>query len=229
MRHQGTVINTGSRVILAFLQLPDAPHKCLCIQTDTLPDYYREIINRLVQSDEGQTAVEFYTVLARHKVEGVNKDLLTVLHQAGQLLALPIDNVQMNPMPNTAIPLRQVLNALGRNVPHGQGVPPSDQFSEPKKFNQFEQNQQADLDGNRKLMAQSKLRQAQLLESDATRYRNEAYDLDPTLRPMTTVSPAPVAAPADFTEAVTTLEDIAATYSDAEPQLNLFSDDNPNA
>ena len=234
MRHVGTIQNTGSRVILAFLQLPEAPHKCLCIQVDSLPEYYREVLNRLVQSDEGQNATELYTVLGRYKMEGVNKDLLTVLHQAGQLLSLPIDNILMNPMPNHSFPLREVLTSMGRIVPHGMGQK-SDQYAEPKRFNQFEQNQQADLDGNRMMIATSKIRQAQLLESDAKRYRDEAYEMVPSLRPVSANAPEPLPAamtpPADFSQQIGAMEGIASSYTGESDttQLNLFPDTNPNA
>jgi hypothetical protein len=244
LRHVGTIQNTGSRVIVAFMQLPEAPQKCLVIQTDSLPEYYKESINRMVQSEEGQAATDFANVLGRYKVEGQNKDMLTLLHQSGNLIALPIDNVVMTPVSSMSIPLRDVLIQLGRDVaPRTQAQ--ADQYAQPKKFNQFEQNQQADLDSNRALMAQSKLRQAQLLEDDARKYRNEAYELQPSLRPLQQAvapsQPAPAITQgngelsADFTPQVNAMASIASTYGKDAPaetgetQLNLFPDSNPNA
>ncbi len=229
MRHIGTIQNTGSRVVVVFLQLPEASHKCLIMQLDSLPDYYREVVNRLLHSDEAQTAVEFYEVLARNKAEGVHKDMLQILHEAGQLVAMPIDNILMNPAPNTAIPLRDVLSAIGRTIsPRGEV---SDQYAQPKKFNQFEQNQQADLDKNRHLIAQSKLRQAEVLEADARRYRLEAYAIEPSLRP-TAAAPTHIASTVTndgiTTQQLNELADIASSYGDAAPQLDLF-EGNPNA
>jgi hypothetical protein len=242
LRHIGTIQNTGSRIIVAFMQLPEAPQKCLVIQTDSLPEYYKSSINNMLQSDEGQAATDFANVLGRHKVEGMNKDMLTLLHQTGNLIALPIDNVVMTPIPSMSIPLRDVLIQLGREIsPRTQAQ--ADQYAQPKKFNQFEQNQQADLDNNRSLMAQNKLRQAQLLEEDARRYRNEAYELQPSLRPLQqAAAPSQPAPPmpqgtgevsADFTPQVNAMESIASNYGKDAPkgdeQLNLFPDNNPNA
>jgi len=194
LRHVGKIHNTGSRVLVAFMQLPDAPQKCLVIQVDSLPEYYRELINRLVQSEEGQAATDFAMVLSRHKIEGANKDVLTALHQAGQLIPLPVDNVVMTPIPSIAVPLREVLTQMGKVVPSGNAQAQADQYAPAKRFNQFEENQQADLDNNRVMMAQSKLRQAQLMEDDARRYRAEAYEMAPQLRPMTSTSIAANAA-----------------------------------
>lgn len=229
LRHLGIIQNTGSRVIVAFMQLPEAPQKCLVIQLDTLPDYYKETINRIVQSDEGQAANDFAMVLSRHKVEGMNKDLLTVLHETRNLIPLPIDNLLMTPAPGMSFPLREVLRQMGRNVPTGQPGQ-ADQYAEPKRFNQFEENQQADLDQNRLMIAQSKIRQAELLEADAARYRNEAYEIAPHLRPavrhQAPITPAaPIEPAADFLPQVSAMEDIA---SGRETQLDLFGN-NPNA
>jgi hypothetical protein len=237
-RHTATIQNTGSRVIVAFMQLPDAPHKCLVLQLDTLPEYYRDLVSRLVQSDEGQAATDFAMVLSRHKVEGMQKDLLTLLHQAQQLIALPIDNILMNPMANMSIPLRDVLVGMGRSVSAPNPMDPN-QYAQPKKYNQFEENQQADLDKNRAGLAKAKLSQAQMLEADAARYREEAYSMMPSLRPMsahaaastetaaTTAAP-PIPTPADFKAQVGEMADIASTYS-SDDQLPMFPENNPNA
>lgn len=228
MRHIGRVKSTGSRVALIWLQLPDAPQKCLVAQLDSLPEYYKATVGKILESDEGQNAVELYAVLNRRKAEGANISLLEALHRGGHLAALPVENIEMLPLPSQAIPLTAVLKSMGRIVPRGVAET-QHEYAQPRKMTAFEENQQADLEKNRRQIAQNKINQAKILEEEARKFRLEAYSLVPELAPVTEVA-SDVAAETDQEQSFELFDVANATVQTEEAPNNFgidFAEDTP--
>lgn len=253
-RHIGRMARTDQRLVVIFMQIPDRDDHALIVSADSLPPRFEQALMQVVTSNEGQSAQDLGTVLARRLMPDTNVSLLTTLHNAGLLQPVPVDNIIMFPLPNQPYPLRQILQSMGRTIqpsapqvpynPYGDPVqeatpyaadlpyvdPNSPQFlaenaapvAEPvqydlwgqpiaqapvdpyaaavapvnyqqtDKFNPHVQNQNHAANARNSGIANGLLIEAQMLDSEAKRKREEAYKYAPELRPAPPVQqPAP--------------------------------------
>jgi hypothetical protein len=107
------------------------------------------------------------------------RTVLTEFHVNGFLRAEPITNVTMMPTPNQPVPLTEVLKAMG-TLPEGVAV---QQAQETEKFNAVINNLHAGKAEERLQMATNLLYEAELLEAEAAKKRESAYQYAPSLRP----------------------------------------------
>ncbi len=181
-KHQGILSNTGVRVAVVFRKLPNDDKSCLIVETERLPDSYHDYVIQTLNSREASETNDFYEVLNRRTFpDGTN--CLTSLHQRGMLRKEPVTNITMIPLAGQKVPL-ELINA------HIDG-----------KVAEYKARQEVNIDQvvedavikvanktsgdmqNSALIARGLIKQAELLESDATAKRNEAYALAPELRP----------------------------------------------
>lgn len=116
-RHYG-VTETGSRVAVIFMQIPDDPNHCLTV------DLYRHTENvvldeliELIDSDEGQRNLKIYELLNRRRSQ-TGVDILTALHKAGMMTKQKTDNIYMTPDPSTKVRLSEI-NGNIRKIAEG--------------------------------------------------------------------------------------------------------------
>lgn len=195
-RHIGALKNTGQRCVVVFMQIPTREDHALICATDSLPPRIEDALMTTLESPEGQNDPVLGTVLDRRYMPDMGeKSILRALHELGLLTAVPIDNVIMYPLPSMPFPLRQILQDMGRIVNESapSNVPNS---AAEVKYNPYDST---DLQANEKARgkANAYLIEAQLLEEEAMRKREEAYRYDPSLRPRAvrpepTVQPSPV-------------------------------------
>ena len=173
MRHVGQD-HLGHRLIVVFRELPEDPEHCLVVESSTLPDMYHDNLMNVIESQEAQQTVNLYEVLHR-RVFGDGQHMLTALHSRGLLKKLSVDHVNLLPMPNRALPLREANAAINGDpvkAPEAivDAVVPTPTSEEPAS------------DEERKAKALGLVEQARLLEADAQKYRDQAYELDPSLK-----------------------------------------------
>lgn len=172
-RHVGKTKITGMKVVVVFRQLPqgeslkiDTEH-CLVVQTAQLPDMYHDNLMKVVESPEAQQTHSLYEVLSARMFADGNQ-MLQTLHSGGFLRKMSVDEVILHPGPHITLPLREANNAIDGVVT----IPKVSPAINPPNLE------------DAKVVARSKLTQAELLEKEAQKFREDAYLLDPSLRPV---------------------------------------------
>lgn len=190
MRHTGQLNNTGKNVVVVFMQLPNDEENALVIDTDALPDMYNESLRRVVESQEAQQAKSLSDVLARRmSPDGSNTTLLQKFHQTGRLMKTPVNNVTMVPRRGVHWPLTDIIKAMKTQEDVPQGFDDLDPETRAevaanlKKFNVHQQNMEGENAASVKQQATALLEMARLLELDAQGKREQAYRMDPSLKP----------------------------------------------
>lgn len=201
-KHVGRIRNTDRRCAVVFMQIPGNEENALIVDTDALPDRFHDALMDIIDSTEGQQTPHLHTLLARRILPDLGLDMMTALHTYGYLRPVNIDNIVMYPAPNAPCPLRTIVDFMnGEDAPKEVHQELENRVLE----NQKTDSQQAQID-----IAENILRQAQDLEDEANRKREQAYRLVPSLRPQVTASPevteASVPVPESVTEVHTTEE-----------------------
>ncbi len=190
LKHTGILNNTGKNVVVVFMTLPEDADNALVVDTDALPDMYNEALRKVVESVEAQQAKNLADVLARRMApDGSNMTMLQKFHAANRLMKTPVQNVTMTPKKGVRWPLHEVLQAMQTDA-SPQSFDDLDAetkaaiAAEVKKFNMHAHNTEGETVAGVKGEAKALLEMAQLLESDAQSKREQAYRMDPSLRPV---------------------------------------------
>lgn len=189
LKHTGQLINTGKHVVVVFMSLPEDNDHALVIDTDALPDIFNEALRKIVESTEAQQSKNLADVLARRpSPDGSGVSLLQKFHQANRLMKTPITNVTMTPRSGVYWPLSDVLKAMqeDQKTETFDDLDPETKAAiaaDLKKFNAFQNNQIGTTAEGIRGDAQSLLEMARLLEADAASKREQAYRMDPSLKP----------------------------------------------
>jgi len=201
-RHTGQLNNTGKNVVVVFMQLPEDPAHALVIDTDALPDMYNEALRKVVESTEGQQAKNLADVLARRpSPDGSSTSMLVKFHQSNRLQKTPVTNVTMVPRRGVRWPLTDVITAMSSQETVPQGFDDLDPETKAmvaadlKKFNVHAVNSENENTGATRAQAANLLEMARMLELDAHSKREQAYRIDPSLKP--TKKPQPTAVVAE--------------------------------
>lgn len=179
-KHVGRINNTNRRCVVVFRELPDDPENALIVDTDGLQDRLHENIITVVNSREAQATNNLYEVFNRRSFYDGN-NMLQALHTKGLLRKVPVDLVTLYPMPNRPLALRTVNDMIkGGDKPleEATGSAPAAQQEQVQPVEQAG----PPMDDN-EAAAYNMLKQAELMEADALRKREEAYKMDPKLKP----------------------------------------------
>lgn len=154
-RHIGRVTNTGANCVVVFISLDGDEENALIIESESLPPKYSDLFAEAVMSREAQEEPELSKILSR-KIFAAGATMLNLLHQEGYLVKMPINNITMLPTRNTAMPLRQIVDAMNPDAKKSSGNVSKD-------------------------FAKSKMEEAKRLEAQAKVLKLEAYKLNPKL------------------------------------------------
>lgn len=189
-RHIGRLVNTDQRCVVVYMQIPGREDHALIASTDSMHPRFEQAVMEILESPEGQSDPVLANVLARRLMPESGKSVLQAMHEMGILTPVHVDRVVMLPQPGMPFPLRQIIEGMGNTLPK------IDDTIEPQpKYNPHTVNTQALSDENRVAIARNLLVEADLLDGDAKRKREQAYAYAPELRPADPVAAAPVAAP----------------------------------
>lgn len=215
-RHIGKLRNVGSRCVVVFMQIPGDPHHCLTVDIDSLPPKYQDALTTTVSGKDAQNSVELFDVLNRNMFPtgGV---MLQTLHNEGLLAKHHISEIVMTPSPHQTIPLIELLEVMGRltkdelESPNKPQADIKEDIARQLTNSPAEQVEAvveapqvvAESDTSDADRAKGLIVQAELAEQDAKSYREQAYKLDPSLKPKarTARKPAAKKAPAKKTTA----------------------------
>ena len=195
-RHVGKILTTDRKCVIAFMQLPGLEDHALVIDTDALPDRFHDALFGLLNSTDAQNETTFANILGRRIMPDTGKDMFLTLHEYGHLQKVHVDNIVMCPKPSLHFPLRQVLEQMGKKIPDHTAKPQVDANSirdiyesapqptrDDTKFSAHTNNRNAEHEERLIGVAQNLLIEAQLLDEEANRKRNEAYRMAPSLMP----------------------------------------------
>tara|TARA_Y100000310_G_C20600326_1_gene772672 strand:+ start:919 stop:1452 length:534 start_codon:yes stop_codon:yes gene_type:complete len=162
-KHIGKIKDSGTRVAIAYRQLPMDKNSALVVPTNSLPQIYHDAFIQVIDSPEGQEANELQEILNRRTFPDGN-NMLQALHLNGHLVKVATDQVLVMPRPGITIQL----NDLNKEIKKIDG----DTTVQPTGENDAT-----------KLEAKNLLGQAETMEQQAKTVRENAYNLDPNLRP----------------------------------------------
>ncbi|NJO62883.1 MAG: hypothetical protein HC836_33080 [Richelia sp. RM2_1_2] len=186
MRHVGKLKQTDTRCVVVMMQIPGKEDHALVVESDSLPEFYHQSIMACLESREGQACEVFGTELGRKQMfvaDRGNMSIMQALHEAHFLRPVHIDNIMMTPTPGMAVPLRQILEQLNKAVPGEQYALDPKNDPNTAKFNPHLNNINAHSSQEKLSAAKGIITQAELLERDAAKLREQAYAFAPELRP----------------------------------------------
>lgn len=182
LKHVGRHANTGQRLIVVFMELPDEPDQALVLYSDSLPDRYHQSLMEAVESPEGQASKQFYEVMTR-KVFWHGTPMLQTMHQERFLVKVPTKDVIMTPNSNNSIPLNELNEQLHSSDEQVESTDTSvDEVPVVEEKSRVDTNVEESKLEESKQIAQNLMIQAELLEKDAEAKRQEAYKYDPSLK-----------------------------------------------
>jgi len=194
IKHVGVTTNTATRVVVVFRTLPDDENTALVVYSDSLTDRYHNDFMSAVEGVNAQQETELFKSLKTQYFSD-GSPMLDTLHRTGKLQKVAVTNVKMTPEQNKHILLSDLNNVLGPvNYADGGGkrsrpdanvteavdpmaIQPGDPAPAPTV--------QSQTDGilSDEQLAASRINQAKQLEEEAQRLREEAYELDESLKP----------------------------------------------
>jgi hypothetical protein len=109
LRHVGK--HGDRKVAIVFREVPNEPHMCLVVYTETLNRTVHDPLVKCIESDIGQNSNNLADALNRtHTTDGII--ILQKLHAEGQLKKVQTEQIVMTPAPNTRIKLNELNKIL---------------------------------------------------------------------------------------------------------------------
>lgn len=175
-RHVGKIENTDRKCIVVYMQIPGKEDHALIIDADALPDRYHEPIMKIVESIEGQKSLNLADILSRRIMPTTGLDVLNTLHQDRFLTTIPVSNIIMYPKPNMPIRLTDLIQEM-KKIENPKEIPVVDEI----KYNPYENITTSENSMAMESVAKNLLVEASLLEEEAKRKRQQAYQISPHL------------------------------------------------
>lgn len=191
LKHVGQIINTQRKCVVVFREVPNEEDSCLIVDTDALQDWLHDDVINAVQSPGAQASPNFYEYAQRTVLtDGAN--MLQALHARGLLRKQKTSNIMMTPNRSAKIRLDE-LNGLIREQSGGKAAvtPPTDQMELAGKQQAKAEPAPAapavtaKADGviDDSALARTMLSQAEQFMAEAARLQEQAYEMDPSLKP----------------------------------------------
>ena len=187
MRHVARIANTDQRCVVVFMQIPGREDHALVAPTDNLPPRMEQALMDVLKSPQGQQEENFAVALSRHLLPDTGQNILEALHTQNRLVPVPVHQVMMMPSPNQPVKLSSILESLGR-LPDQQTQGLMQEYAT-EKFNPHTHNQSVSTNENSRAIARNLIVEAEMLELDAKRKREQAYGIDESLRPPVYINP----------------------------------------
>lgn len=182
LKHVGKLKTNNKKCIVAYRTVPDEPHNCLVVYTESLDADMHDSLMKLVESSSGQTANELADAMARTLLPD-GRNMLTAFHQTGKLNKVATDLVIMVPNSQTSV----VLSELNEVIASQKGVSVEDLAGGAAQPSKTEDSPATAEDGvlsDEDLAAQYRS-QADAMFKEAKALREQAEELAPTKKAAT--------------------------------------------
>lgn len=171
LKHIGKKKNSGVKLAVIYMTLPDDSNSCLVADVDSLNDTLKEDLMDAIQSVEGQNSRNLYDLLFRRANRGTGTSILESLHNNRSLIKLRTDEVIMTPTQNDTILLSE-LNTMIRKI--NEGTENKDDAEIEVERNVRKQQVQEMQEEERSVIGKNILAQAEELEIQAKMLMDEA-------------------------------------------------------
>ena len=188
MKHVGQY--GGNPCVVVFREIPNEPENCLIVVSSSLEERDHDDLMETVASSEAQATGDVSEVLARRQMTN-GEQLLNFLHFNKKLQKVPVSMVTLTPTPSQSVALAEV-NAEIKKITNDPVAPVTDpgHLREDNPATSQVNPSEAPAEVPVENPAQGLLLQADLMEQDAENLlaeskakRQEAYELDPSLKP----------------------------------------------
>ena len=193
MKHVGS--HGNKPCVVVFREVPNEPENCLIVETGNLGPQIHDDLMMAVQSAEAQESNDISQVLAR-KTFTDGSNMLNALHFSKYITKVPVNQVSLTPTPAQSVPLAEV-NAEIRKIEsrsdNTNTNPDRLATAETANVNKPVEPVKTDApdtslvedDAAKGLLLQSELmaEDAQRMIAEAEAKKEQAYQLDPSLRP----------------------------------------------
>ncbi len=176
--------------VVVFREIPNEPENCLIVLSDSLSEVDHDDLMSTVSSAEAQASGDVSAVMARRQMTN-GEQLLNFLHFNKKLQKVPVSMVTLTPTPSQSVPLAEVNAEIKKitNDPVAPVTDPSHLREDNPATSQVNPSEAPDV-APAENPAQGLLLQADLMEQDAENLlaeskakRQEAYEMDPSLKP----------------------------------------------
>ena len=202
IKHVG--IHNQRKVVVVFREVPDEEHMALVTYPDTLPTTFHDDLMRVIESNAGQSASHLGEAL--HRMTGTDGDnLLNRIHREGWMKKVRTQDVLMTPQPGQQGARLDEINEIIRDLATGEDaakrlaeMDANSGIADPAKAARGRAAVESmarpagdgvlsDTDIAKNLMDQAEQMKSQIstMETEIARLTEEAYGLDPSLKPKT--------------------------------------------
>jgi len=192
VKHVGT--HNNKKIVVLFRQTPNEDHLALVVYSDSMPSLIHDAVMECVSSDVGQQAENLADALQRKSMPD-GRIALTVLHQEGYIKKVQTNQVIMTPNAKSTVRLDELNDVVSKLKAGGEAAekmkeldqnagmvsppPRGRDVGEPSNVPSAQTNQIMDDSA----LADSLLTQAKGFEDEAIKLKEQAYELNPDLRP----------------------------------------------
>ena len=192
VKHVGT--HNSKKIVVLFRQTPNEDHMALVVYSDSMPSLIHDAVMECVSSDVGQQAENLADALQRKSMPD-GRIALTVLHQEGYIKKVQTNQVIMTANAKSTVRLDELNDVVSKLKAGGEAAekmkeldenagmvspkPRGRDVGEPSNVPSISNNQVMDDSA----LADSLLNQAKGFEDEAMKLKEQAYDLNPDLRP----------------------------------------------
>lgn len=191
LKHVGT--HNNKKCVVLFRQTPGEDHMALVVYSDNMPSLVHDAVMEAVNSDVGQQEENLAEALQR-KTMPDGRIALQVLHAEGYIKKVQTNQVIMTPNAKSNVRLDELNSIINRLQEGGEAaaelkeldqnagmVSPQPRGRDVGEPQVAEQTQTQTLDDT--ALANNLLNQAKGYEDEAAKLREQAYDLNPDLKP----------------------------------------------
>ena len=182
----------GKPCVVLFREVPNEPENCLIVQTGLLEERHHDDLMNVVQSPEGQEAREINEVLQRRQFSD-GSNMLNTLHFNRNITKVAVNMVNLTPIPGQSISLSDVNAELRKmetpsrlntdaepeqtrvTTENVEGTPANESAETPTEPSVAQ---------GTLMRGQLKMEDAKAMMADAEAKLEEAYKLDPSLKPV---------------------------------------------
>ena len=116
MKHVGR--HGDKKVLILWRTVPDEEHMCLVSYSDKMPSFYHDAVMKVLESGQGQEAVQLADALHRNLLPD-GRNILNTLHREGLIKKVQTAQVIVTPDPKNSVRLDE-LNKILQEMSQGQ-------------------------------------------------------------------------------------------------------------
>lgn len=189
------------KVAIIFRMVPGEDHMCLVAYPDSLPKHFHDAIMKVIESQPGQQAENLSDVLHRNLLPD-GRPILGTLHREGMIKKVASQQIVVTPNAQSHVKLDELNKILGsiaegdeaskkmQDLDQNSGLVDPTQnrppIQETQSLPDVDMNDFSDEGLAKQREAQSKMMEAEAkaLLAESKRLQEEAWELDPTLKPV---------------------------------------------